>query len=124
LGGPCILKWQGPPAPPIRGVAFKGDREMREAAEQLRQVSMGPDKGGWLLWTVLVADGRLPVVKRQELAAGLTVMGSGEVVPLWARSADGFTLKQDGSVRQPDPVTACPPWLLAVFGAKWERVRR
>jgi hypothetical protein len=31
-------------------------------------------------------------------------------------------LKQDGSIRDPDPVRDCPAWPLEVFGAKWRAV--
>jgi hypothetical protein len=125
LGGPLILRWESPAGPPFRSYAFKGDREMREAAEAMRQRLQGKDRGGHLLWTCAAdADGRLPIVKGRELSPGLAVLASTEVVPLWASLPDGSVLRQDGRVREPDPVTDLPRWLLEVFGvSKWERVR-
>lgn len=119
LGGPLIVRWQDPPRPVMRSVTSKGNRQMNEGAEWLRRVNQGTDRGGWLVWTVPAVGGRLPGLKHRQLAAGLAVLGTDEVVPLWAASSDGFVLRQDGSVRQANPVTDCPPWLLESFGAKW-----
>jgi hypothetical protein len=30
LGGPLIVRWQGPAGPPMRAFSSKGDRQMRE----------------------------------------------------------------------------------------------
>ena len=55
-------------------------------------------------------------------AATERAMGSEEVVPLSAQGPDGAELRQDGSIRQPKPVTDLPPWLAGAFGAKWQAV--
>jgi hypothetical protein len=70
------------------------------------------------------ADGRLPVQNRAVLVDGVTVLGSREVVPMWAmRPEDGATLKQVDPIQQPDPNRDCPRWLLHEFGvSKWEKV--
>jgi hypothetical protein len=123
LGGPLILRWESPAGPPVRSYGFKGDREMREVAEAMRQRFQGKDRGGWLIWTFAAADGRLPVVKAREFGDGLEVLGGEEVVPLWAPAPDGSLLRQDGRVREPGPVTDIPRWLLETFGvSKWEKV--
>jgi hypothetical protein len=98
---------------------------MREAAERLRLMNQGKDRGGWLAWSAGPDEkGRLPVLSRHELAAGLEVMASTDALPLWARRADdGSVLKQDGRIREPDANNDLPAWLAEVFGAKWERVR-
>jgi hypothetical protein len=122
LGGPSFVLWQAPPASPMRSFAFKGSKEMDEAAEAVRRANRGEDKGGWLCWTVGPADGRLPTLKHRQLAAGLVVMGSNEVLPLSSRTPQNWTLSQSGGFREPDPVHDCPGWLLDVFGAKWQAV--
>jgi hypothetical protein len=95
---------------------------MREGVERWQQVNTPPDKGGWLVWTVAPAEGRLPALERRDLATGVAVLASDDVVPLWAAAPDRWTLTQDGSIREPDPVRDYPSWLLEWFGAKWKAV--
>jgi hypothetical protein len=122
LGGPQLLVWTAPEGPPIKSFSAKGDAQLREGIEWWRKINTPPDRGGWLCWTVAPADGRLPVLRRHGLGDGLGVLGSDDVVPLWASTPDNWTLKQSGSVREPDPVRDCPAWLLEVFGARWAAV--
>jgi hypothetical protein len=54
-----------------------------------------------------------------ETKGGLQILDSGDVLPLWAQSADGWLLRQSGKLREPDPVRDCSAWLLnGPFGAK------
>jgi hypothetical protein len=119
LGGPTLVVWTAPEGPPVKSFSFKGDRQMRESVEWWKKVNTPEDRGGWLCWTVPASDGRLPALRRHPLAEGLEVLGSDDVLPLWATTADNWTLRQSGSIRQPNPVTDCPAWLLERFGAKW-----
>jgi hypothetical protein len=63
------------------------------------------------------------VLRRRVLGDGLQVLGSDDVLPLWAATGDNWKLKQSGSIREPDPVRDCPGWLLETFGAKWAATR-
>jgi hypothetical protein len=122
LGGPTIIHWQQPDGPPIKAFSAKGDRQLAEGVAWWRQVNTPPDRGGYLCWTVAPDQGRLHVLRRHQLAEGLQVLASDDVLPLSASSPDRWTLRQSGSIREPDPVRDCPAWLLGVFGAKWRAV--
>jgi hypothetical protein len=126
LGGPLAVKWQDRDGAVLRSTrTTRGDREMREAAEQLRLLNQGKDRGGWLVWSAGPDEkGRLPLVKGHPLGAGLDVLDSASVVPLWARGADGATLKQDGRVREVDANNDLPAWLADTFEVKEVRVFR
>jgi hypothetical protein len=108
--------------PPVKGFTFKGDRQMREGNDWWRRINTPEDRGGHGCWTVAPADGRLPVLKRHALGEGLEILGSADVLPLWASTPDGFRLRQTGSIREPDPLRDCPAWLLQAFGARWQAV--
>jgi hypothetical protein len=95
---------------------------MREGTAWWRNIDTPEDRGGYGCWTVAPSDGRLPVLKRHALAEGLEILASSDVLPLWASTPDNWTLKQNSSIREPDPLRDCPAWLLQVFGAKWQGV--
>jgi hypothetical protein len=123
LGAPSATIWTAPPGPQIKSFSAKGDRQLREGAAWWRQINTPEDRGGYGCWTVsMTADGRLPALKRHRLGDGLEILGTDDALPLWAATADGWLLRQQGKIREPDPIRDCPGWLLEAFGAKWRAV--
>lgn len=95
IGMPSVYSWEPPPRPALRTLNLFGKAVRDGSLTAVLPRTLG-DFGCHAVWTFdELAAGRPPTpVRRRKLAAGVTLLATGDTVPIWATRADGATLTE------------------------------
>ncbi len=108
-------RWGAPSLAVRASVARIGQTAMTELGEPLRTDRGGSAEICWTAWAAQDAPGRRLTFPARELGHGLSVLGEGAAIPVYAVRRDGWTV----SATRTPTVEPMPSWLIEALGGKW-----